>query len=288
MTNTTWNRREWLRLGAGALLCRSIRAAGLPLQIGVTDWNLRLEGKLEAVELAQRLGFDGVEVSIGVGEERLPLSDPELQQKYRAESARLRFPTPSTCLNVLHRNVLKSDKLAQRWVADSIPITQKIGARVILLPFFGKGALKTHEEMDFVADYLREIAPEAQKAGVVLGLEDTCSAEDNARMLDRARSAAVRVYYDIGNSTNNGYDVVKEIRWLGRDRICEFHIKDNPSFLGQGKIDVPAVVTAIADIGFRGWADLETASPTKSVEDDMGKNLNYVRKLTARISAQRS
>lgn len=288
MANAEWNRRQCLLLGAGALLCRTMRAAGLPLKIGVTDWNLRQEGKLEAVELAQRLGFDGVEVSIGVGEERLPLSDPELQQKYRAESARLRFPIPSTCLNVLHRNVLKSDKLAQRWVADSIPITQKVGARVILLPFFGKGALKTHEEMDYVADYLREIAPEAEKTGVVLGLENTCSAEDNARMLDRARSAAVRVYYDIGNSTNNGYDVVKEIRWLGRERIGEFHIKDNPGFLGQGKIDIPAVVAAIAGIGFRGWAHLETASPTKSVENDMGTNLKYVRQLLSKTGAQRS
>jgi len=276
-----WTRRYWLRTGTGMLLARGLKARSIPVKIGVTDWNLRQEAKLEALALAHKLGFDGVEISIGVGTDRLPLSDPDLQKAYVGEARRLRFPTHSTCLNILHRNVLKADPLARRWVADSIPITRAVGAQVILLPFFGKGALQTREEMDYVADYLREIGPEAEKAGVILGLENTCSAEDNARMVERARSKAVLVYYDIGNSTNQGYDVVKEIRWLGKDRICQFHIKDNPHFLGQGKIDIPAVVQAIADIGFQGWANLETVSPTKSVENDMAVNLKYVRDLIA-------
>ena len=271
------SRRECFEWGVGTVLARALRAKAIPVKIGVTDWNLRLECKLEAVGLAHKLGFDGVEISIGVGTESLPLADRAMQQQYVEEARRLKFPIPSTCLNILHRNVLKADKLAQRWVAESIPITRSVGARVILLPFFGKGALKTHEEMDYVADYLREIAPEAEKAQVILALEDTCSAEDNVRMVERARSKAVLVYYDIGNSTNQGYDVIKEIRWLGKDRIGEFHLKDNPGFMGQGKIDVPGVVDAIADIGFSGWAHLETSSPTKSVENDMAVNLKYTR-----------
>jgi sugar phosphate isomerase/epimerase len=275
------NRREWMAAGPALWLARTLRAKAIPVQIGVTDWNLRLEAKLDAVALAQKLGFDGVEISIGIGTESLPLADPAAQKAYVQESKRRKLPIPSTCLNILHRNVLKADHLAQRWVADSIPITKAVGARVILLPFFGKGALNTHQEMDYVADYLREIAPQAERTKVILGLENTCSAEDNVRMLERARSRAVLVYYDIGNSFNRGYDVVKEIRWLGKDRICEFHLKDNPNFLGQGKIDIPAVVDAIADIGFRGWAHLETSSPTKSVENDMAVNLKYVRGLLA-------
>src|SRR5438132_214671 len=116
------------------------------------------------------------------------------------------------------------------------------------------------------------------KAGVVLGIEDTISAADNVRILERAKSRAVQVYYDVGNSTKGGFDVVKEIRWLGKDRICEFHLKDNPHYLGEGKIDFPAIVNAIADIGFKGWAHLETDAPS-NVESDMGRNLRFVREL---------
>ena len=117
--------------------------------------------------------------------------------------------------------------------------------------------------MDYVGDVLREIAPEAEKAGVILGLEDTISAEDNVRIMERAKSPAVLTYYDVGNSTQGGFDVVKEIRWLGKDRICQFHLKDNPHYLGEGKIDFPPMLKAIDDIGFHGFANLETDAPSQ-------------------------
>ena len=162
-------------------------------------------------------------------------------------------------------------------MADSIPIARALGVKVILLPFFGKGALETQAEMDYVGDVLREVAPVAEKAGVILGLEDTISARDNVRIMERTKSPAVLTYYDVGNSTKNGFDVVEEIRWLGADRICEVHLKDNPHYLGQGTIDFPAVVDALADIGFSQWAQLETSSPSGSVEKDMATNLAYIR-----------
>jgi L-ribulose-5-phosphate 3-epimerase len=84
----------------------------------------------------------------------------------------------------------------------------------------------------------------------------------------------------VGNSTKGGFDVVEEIRWLGGARICEVHLKDNPHYLGEGKIDFRAVVDALADVGFDGWAQLETDCPT-SVEDDMRRNLKFIRRLIA-------
>ena len=95
------------------------------------------------------------------------------------------------------------------------------------------------------------------------------------------KSPAVLTYYDVGNSTQNGFDVVEEIRWLGRERICEVHLKDNPNYLGEGKIDFVAVLDALEDIGFDKWAQLETSNPSKNVEADMGRNLGFVRKLMA-------
>jgi sugar phosphate isomerase/epimerase len=89
----------------------------------------------------------------------------------------------------------------------------------------------------------------------------------------------VLTYYDVGNSTQNGFDVVEEIRWLGRSRICEVHLKDNPNYLGEGKIDFVAVLNALGEIGFNEWAQLETSNPSKDVEADMKRNLSYVRKL---------
>jgi L-ribulose-5-phosphate 3-epimerase len=257
------------------------RARGLRgLKIGVTDWNLRMTGKPEAVEMAKRLGFAGVEVSLGrrVSGDKLPLDNPELIAQYREQFRTHSFGPAGTCLDVLHVNYLKNDKLGQKWLGDGIRLTKELGAKVMLLPFFGKGALQTQEEKDYVGDVLREFGPAAEKAGIRLGLENTISAEDNVRIMDRSRSKAVLVYYDIGNSTRNGFNVIREIDWLGAKRICQMHFKDNPGYLGEGKIDLAEVLRAVSRIGFEGFANLETESPSKQVEADMRRNLALVRK----------
>jgi sugar phosphate isomerase/epimerase len=195
-------------------------------------------------------------------------------------SADHKIPIDGTCVDKLHDNGLKSDKLAVRWVSDSIRLTHALNTKVLLLPFFGKWAIKAADEQKYVADALRELAPEAEKAGVILGLEDTISAEENVGIMERARSRNVLVYYDVGNSTNQGYDVVKEIRWLGKDRICQIHLKDNPNYMGEGKIPFPEVIKAMRDIGYTAWANLETDThPGSTVEADMRHNLGYVRGL---------
>jgi L-ribulose-5-phosphate 3-epimerase len=281
MTFSSGHTRRQFIYGGVALAAAPLFAAKSKLKFGVTDWNLNLSGKPEAVALAASLGFAGVEISLGrkVSGDKLPLADEALQQKYLEDLKKYRIDAAGTCLDILHTNYLKSDKLGQKWVADAIPITRKLNAKVVLLPFFGRAALTTHEEMDYVGDFLHEIGPEAGKNQVILGLENTISAEDNVRILERAKSDHVKVYYDVGNSTGGGFDVVKEIAWLGANRICQIHLKDNPNFLGEGKIDFPAVMRAIAALGFSGFANLETDSPSHSVPNDMKRNLAFVRNL---------
>lgn len=286
---TSISRRHFIQTGTAALALgafgNGLKAAYPKLKIGVTDWNLQHPAKSSSIELAKGIGFDGVQISLGRAPdprnppEHLPLSNPEALDQFLGEAKKQNLPIASTCLDILHQNYLKNDPLGKKWVAESIPLTKKLGARVILLPFFGTGALETRAEMDYVGDFLREIGPEAAKAGVVLGVEDTISAEDNARILDRAQSKAVQVYYDVGNSYPRGFDIYKEIRWLGKDRICEFHLKDNPRYLGKGSIDFAKVVEAIVEIGFSGWAQLETVAPSGNVKADMTTNLAFIRGL---------
>jgi len=281
-------RRDFLNAGvagltAAALLRPSSLASAAArkaakFKVGVTDWNLKQTAKTESIALAKKLGFDGVQISIG---RQMQMKDPALQQAFLAESKRVGLPLASLCLDILHVNGLKSDPLGRQWVAEAIPIARTMGVKVILLPFFGKWALTTPEEMDYVGDALREIAPAAEKAGVILGLEDTISARDNVRIMERSKSPAVLTYYDVGNSTGRGFNIIEEIRWLGRARNCEVHLKDNPGFLGKGKIDFQAVVSALTDIGFDKWAHLETDTPTGSVENDMTSNLTFIRNVIA-------
>jgi sugar phosphate isomerase/epimerase len=281
--------RRNLLTGSAAMMAATplrIAAAGLRgLKIGVTDWNLQQTGKLEAIPLARSIGFSGVEVSLGRTpiHDKLPLDNPETIAQYISAFEKHDLRPAGTCLDILHVNYLKNDPLGQKWVSDGIRVTKSLGAKVMLLPFFGKGALGTQAEKDYTGDVLRELGPEAERSGIVLGIENTISAADNVRIMDRARSEAVLVYYDIGNSHNQGFEVVREIEWLGSKRICQMHFKDNPNYLGEGEIDFPAVLRAVSRIGFKGFANLETASPSKTVEMDMKRNLTYVRKTILEI-----
>jgi L-ribulose-5-phosphate 3-epimerase len=271
-------------LVAGGLLALAPRLAAqsasrAKFKVGVTDWNLRLEGDPASASLAKACGFEGVQVSLSNRPSGTDWVGPAVLDQMVAESKTHGVALSSVCLNILHRNFLKSDPVGVQRVADSIDMAKRVGVQVILLPFFGRGALETPAEMDYVADLLKELGPQAEKQGVTLGLENTISAKDNVRIMERSQSAAVKTYYDVGNSIKQGFDIIEEIRWLGNDRICEIHLKDNPHYLGEGPINFPAVITALVDIGFDKWAVLETSCPSDNVQADMTRNLAFIRTL---------
>ena len=95
--------------------------------------------------------------------------------------------------------------------------------------------------------------------------------------LGRIGSKSVRVYYDVCNSNDMGYDIYQEIRKLGK-RICEFHAKENGSLLGQGKVDFKQVRAALDDIGFTGWVQIEGAVPAgKPMLESYQANCKFMR-----------
>ena len=89
-------------------------------------------------------------------------------------------------------------------------------------------------------------------------------------------------YYDVCNSNDRGYDIYREIRQLGRERICEFHFKENGALLGQGKVDFAKVRAALDDIGYEGWVQIEGAIPSgKPVLESYQANCKFARGVLA-------
>src|SRR3954452_10936169 len=274
------SRRAFVRTaiaGAGGLLLGA-KPAGL--KIGVMDTVFRMAGKPEAVGVAKKLGLAGMQVTLGRSTDgkTLPLEDAAIQASWRAASRQYDMPLDSTYLDMLHADCLKDNPNAPTWIRKGIEITKRLNAPVLMLVFFGKCQVLQRPELDRAIALLKELAPEAERAGIVLGFENTISGADNRYALDQVNSKAFKVWYDVGNSTSNGYDVPAEIRALGRDRICMFHIQDK-GYLGEGQVKLPEILQAIADIDFQGFANLETTSPSGDVEADTRRNLKYLREL---------
>ena len=78
------------------------------------------------------------------------------------------------------------------------------------------------------------VAPHAEKNGVILGIESYLSADEQIEIIDQVGSKNVKIYYDFCNVTDAGLDTVKEFKKLGKDRICELHMKENGFLLGEG------------------------------------------------------
>src|ERR1700733_13527804 len=98
------SRRYFLRsslalVSAAAALRRPMLAAHEKLHIGVPDWTLQLGADPDAIALAARICFQGVQISFGrkLVNDKLPLDDPELLNRYLALAKEHNIVIDGTC-----------------------------------------------------------------------------------------------------------------------------------------------------------------------------------------------
>jgi sugar phosphate isomerase/epimerase len=248
---------------------------------------LRIGACVVSLEQGREAGLDGIEVPVGGAADRLEITRPEVQERYKELMAVTGVPICSLMMAILNDHPLAADPRGPAWLGQSIEAAHALGAKVILVAFFGNGDLLTPDgrvkrsHLDVVARRLKAAAPRAHDAGVILGVENYLDARENTRLLDRVGHESVRLYYDCYNiGGTRGYDVPAEIQGL-KDRIAQFHFKNGPDFLDTGKVKFEPIAEAIKAIGFRGWVVLETSSPTGDAVADVQRNAAYVRKLFA-------
>jgi sugar phosphate isomerase/epimerase len=257
-------------LGAGLALdpARRLLAdeGGRWFKIGICDWMLGRTNPT-VLKLAKEVGVDGVQLNMGTLANDMHLRKPEVRQAYLDAAKKADLEISSLAIGEMNSVPLKSDPRAEPWLFDSVDVAVGLGVKVILVAFFGKNDLKGDKPgTDRVVDLLKQAAPKAEKAGVIYGVESWLNAEEHMDILDRVGSPAVKVYYDVGNSHLRGYDIYREIRWLGRKNLCEFHAKDHEFLFGEGKIDFEEVRRAMDDVGFSGWIQIEGQAPLGMIE----------------------
>jgi sugar phosphate isomerase/epimerase len=235
-------------------------------KIGACEWSLR-KNDPTSLDVAKQIGLDGVLVNMGTVRNNMHLRQPVVQQTYLDAAKRTGVEIASLALGEMNNVPLKSDPVAEGWLADSVAVMKALGVRIVLVAAFSKGDLLGDKAgIDHTVEILKKNAPAAEKARVIFGLENYLSAAENLEILRRVGSPAVQVYYDVGNSTDKGYDIYKEIRML-KGKVCEFHAKDGKFMLGQGRIDFRKVREAMDDIAFSGWIHIEAAVPRDLIAD---------------------
>jgi L-ribulose-5-phosphate 3-epimerase len=248
-------------------------------KLAVCDWTVGKRANPASLEIAKRIGLDGVQVDFGRAEDTLPLFDTDLQRQFLDEQRKQDVRIASLAMGVLNNIPYKNDTRAEQWVADGIDVCKNLGVNVVLLAFFGNGDLKGDEKgTNVVVERLKKVAPKAEKAGVYLAIESWLSAAQHMDIIERVGSKNVKVYYDVANSHKAGYDIYSEIRRLGK-HICEFHAKDYDDLYGKGSIDFVKVREAMNDIGYRGWFVMEGTKMPLGVEESCRYDAEYLRSI---------
>src|SRR5438093_6573840 len=126
---------------------------------------------LETVfDTAARLGFDGVELDWSAvedarGEGRF---GPGQRGALKERAKRAGVEIPSVCAHFLNRGGLGSSDAAVQQagleaVRAGIELCAELGARVLLVPFFGSAELEEGAATQRLAGHLKTLAPEAER-----------------------------------------------------------------------------------------------------------------------------
>ncbi len=283
-------RREFLAVAAGSVfLAEATTLFGAETRptwkVGICDWDLRASGRLASFAAAKELGFDGVQVSYQPdGPDSLAVK--ENRPKFLEAARESGVGIASLAMGLLNGRPLATTPEAEGWVEDCLDAMVDMNIDQVLLAFFGNGDMNEKKEhQPFVIEKLKRLAPIAEKKKKILAVESYLSAEDNLKLLDAVGSAAVKVYYDVRNSKNKGYDIFREMELLGsRKLISQIHFKEDKFRLGDGDIDFPKVCETLEKIGYDNWIVVESAAPG-DWKESQAANARFVKKLIGQRTA---
>ena len=263
------SRREMIKKGALFVATSStsdlFSKAAPQFKLGACDWSLGKSLNPEAFDRAKQIGLQGIQVSYNTGKDHAGLSVSETLNSIKEASKRTGIKVSSLAIGELNRVPYKSDPRTEEWVYNAITAAKALDVRVILMAFFNDGDLRNDDAgKKVVIERLKKVAPHAERNGITLGIESWLSGQEHLDIINAVGSKSVKVYYDFRNSVDAGHDIFKEIPTLGKEMICEIHMKENGQRLGEGTLDWPRIAKALKDINYRGWMQIEGATPPGS------------------------
>jgi len=276
------HRRRFLQ-SVGSPLLAPCFAAAPPVKIGHREASMRMVGDPRVFEVVRMIpGLNGVELQIVSGKHNL-LSRQTLI-RYKSEAHRWGIHIPSLA-GPFPPGVSVRSTDAGAHLTKAIECAAFLGASVVLVPFFRDNCpdMSKSEEYSPVVAMLREVAPRAAGSGVTLGLENSLNPAGNAQLCDLVAHPGVRIYFDLDNGEFYGHhgQIVPGIRLLGKERICQVHIKNEDRLIeNEGRIPWRKALAELAAIGYDGWYVLESRhSSQQQCIDATTHNIRFIRQV---------
>lgn len=229
----------------------------------------------QGLELIKKAGYDGIELWLGdVPWFQMGTTDAEvLALRQKAENAGLPISNVSTGLHWKYPLSARDPKVREqgiRIVQRQLETARLLGTDAILVV----AGLVT-EEVPYnevyrrTLDALKELGPQASRAGVRIGCENCCSEQkflitprEFLEFLIAVDEPSVGIHLDVGNIHDTGF-AEQWIEILG-PRITRIHLKDTMKKRGRccdsvytniflGDNNWAAIHAALLKVGYDGW-----------------------------------
>lgn len=273
------------------------------MKLGIGNGSFPADWPMEKVfQFAKEIGFDGIEFWMTKDGPVNVNSTKEDMLKLRECADRYGIQLYSLASGIYWSYPLSSDdpqmrETAKSYVRKQLELAQYLGCDTILVVpgAVGVDFMPKYDVVDYDVVYERsvewvnELKAEAEARKVCIGIENVwnkflLSPLEMREFVDKADSAYVGVYFDVGNVVLTGYPE-QWIKLLG-SRIKQVHLKDYSRANGfvdllKGDVDYPAVIAALRNVPYDGWLTAEYGFPKEECEIRVRQTLEAMKKIVA-------
>ena len=262
-------------------------------KVAACDWMMLKRQKLGEFKLSHEIGADGVEMDMG-GLGKRDTFDNKLHQVYFQElfkktAAEYQIEVPSIAMSGFYGQSFLKHRNYRVLIDDCIKTMQVMGAKIAYLPLGGCGNDWTtdDEQRRRLVSRLHVAGEMAHSEGLVIGIRTGLSAKEDIKLLEQINSEGIQIYFSVQEALDNKRDLYKELKTLGRKRICQIHISetDGVTLPHSKNIDMHRVKEQLDKMGWSGWLVVERsrdAGDVRNVKKNFGMNIRYLKEVFQR------
>ena len=259
-------------------------------KIAVCDWMILKRQKIGSFQLVHELNGDGVELDMGsLGNRETfdnKLRDPHFQQLFRETAREFQLEVPSIAMSGFYGQSFLERANYEELVRECLNAMKVMDAKVAFLPlggikagWEGEPALRAE-----VVKRLKKVGDMAAAEGLVIGIEVQLDAKGDVKLLKEIDSLGIKIYFKFQNALENGRDLCKELKILGKKRICQIHCTDTDgvTLRFNERLDMNKVKKTLDKMGWSGWLVVERSrdkDDVHNVRKNYGTNIEYLKEV---------
>lgn len=259
-------------------------------KIAVCDWMILKRQKIGSFKLVHELNGDGVELDMGsLGKRETfdnKLRDPHFQQLFRETAREFQLEVPSIAMSGFYGQSFLERANYEELVRECLNAMKVMDAKVAFLPlggikagWEGEPALRAE-----VVKRLKKVGDMAAAEGLVIGIETQLDAKGDVKLLKEIDSFGIKIYFKFQNALENGRDLCKELKILGKKRICQIHCTDTDgvTLRFNERLDMNKVKKTLDKMGWSGWLVVERSwdkDDVHNVRKNYGTNIEYLKEV---------